>query len=73
MSKGAQPEGPPPEAPRAPTGRNEESKQFETDRQTEEWFCVYYTTRILRNAATPGPLTPRHKCTVCGDDDDTPL
>ena len=24
---------------------------------------------MLRNAAMPGPLTPRHKCTVCGDDD----
>ena len=23
-----------------------------------------YTTRILRNAAMPGPLTPRHKCKV---------
>ena len=30
---------------------------------------AYYTTRMLRNAAMPGPLTPRHKCTVYGDDD----
>ena len=26
----------------------------------------------LHNSAMPGPLTPRHKGTVCGDDD-TPL
>jgi hypothetical protein len=35
------------------------------DRQNSGF--VYYTTRILRNAAMPGPLTPRHKCTVYGD------
>ena len=23
---------------------------------------------MLRNAAMPGPLTPKHKCTLCGDD-----
>ena len=31
-----------------------------TDRQNSEWFHIrvqYYTTRMLRNAAMPGPLT----------------
>ena len=31
-----------------------------------------YTTHVLRNSVMPGPLTPRHKGTVCGDDE-TPL
>ena len=33
-----------------------------TDRQKSEWFHIrvqYYTTRMLRNAAMPGPLTNR--------------
>jgi hypothetical protein len=38
---------------------------------------VYYTTRMLRNAAMRlGPsslLSPRHKCTVYDGDDDSPL
>ena len=29
-------------------------------------------TRVLRNSAMPGPLTPRHKGTVCGDDEMAP-
>ena len=39
----------------------------QTDRQNSGF--TYYTTRMLRNAAMPGPLTPKHKCTVYGDDD----
>ena len=30
---------------------------------------THYTTRVLHNPAMPGPLTPRHKGAVCGDDD----
>jgi len=32
------------------------------DRQNNGFGFVYCTTHILRNAAMPGPLTPRHKC-----------
>ena len=33
---------------------------------------AHSTTRVLRNPAMPGPLTPRQRRTVCGDDE-TPL
>ena len=37
-------------------------------REEEEWFHILRDS-YATNAAMPGLLTPRHKCTVYGDDD----
>jgi hypothetical protein len=36
-------------------------------REEEEWFHILRDS-YATNAAMPGPLTPRHKCTVYGED-----
>ena len=47
-------------------------RQTEAQNRQNNFRVLHDTYTVLRNAAMPGPLTPRHKCTVCGDDD-TPL
>jgi hypothetical protein len=36
------------------------------------WVSRRYTTRDATQFRNAGPLTPRHKSTVCGDDENAP-